>query len=84
MSGIEVVQQIAPEGWKVSRAVLHGSFPVPAGGGETESMYSKPGEGLGRSAVTGVTMTYSAEGLFCEYKGKAFIIPLANVKGVWL
>jgi hypothetical protein len=76
--------QFPPAGYKVKRAVLHASFPVPEGGGETESMYQVPGQGIGRSAVTGVSMTYTTEGLFCEFKGAAFIIPLANVKGVWL
>lgn len=72
------------EGIDVQRAVLHSSFPVPGGGGETESLYSKVATGIGKSAVSGVKMKYNSDGLFCEYKGSAFVIPLANVKGCWL
>jgi hypothetical protein len=75
--------QFPPKGWKVSRTILHASFPVPLAG-ETESMYEKTSIGVGKSAVSGVTMMYTPEGLFCEYKGLAFIIPLANVKGCWI
>jgi hypothetical protein len=72
------------QGVKARRASLHSSFQVPAGGGETEAMYDKPGPGLGRSALTGVLMSYHEMGLFCIYKNEQFVIPLANVKGVWL
>lgn len=78
------IYKVLFEGLDVKRAILHGSFPVP-GHGETESMYSGATiSGIGKSAVTGVKMKYNADGLFCEFKGAAFVIPLANVKGCWL
>ena len=58
----------------VTRAVLHQSFPLPSGGGVETSLYQHKG----------VKMEYRSDGLFCEYKGNKFIIPLANVVGVYI
>jgi len=67
------------EGLDVTRAIFHQSVPFPGGGGQATSAYDKPGSGIGHSAITGVKMKYNQDGLFCEYKGHAFVIPLANV-----
>lgn len=64
--------------WKVNRASLHQSFQIPGGTMET-SFYSAAQ--AGRSAVD---MTYTPFGLFCECKGRKFIVPLANIIGVYL
>jgi hypothetical protein len=77
------VHKVVFEGITIKRAVLQGSFPIPAGGGEATSLYEKVGPGVGGSAVTGVKMVYNEQGLWCEYKGQAFVIPLPNVKGCW-
>lgn len=84
-SRLEVVKQVF-EGWDVKRAILHQGFPLPGGGDTTTSMYAQAGQtGVGKaSGRSGITMKYNADGLFCEYKGFAFIIPLANVVGVYL
>jgi|SRR5271154_7167113 len=54
--------------WTVERVVLHQGFTIPGGPTET-SMYTHKG----------VEMKYTPHGLFCEYKGNKFIVPLANV-----
>lgn len=83
---IKVVQGFA-DGWNVKRAIFHQSVALPAGGDNTTSFYSDNGSnGVGRSAGgrSGVKMKYTPDGLFCEYKGTAFIVPLANVVVVYL
>lgn len=82
---IEAVKKVF-KGWDVKRAILHQGFPLPGGGDTTTSMYAQAGQtGVGKaSGRSGISMKYSSDGLFCEYKGYAFIIPLANVVGVYL
>ncbi len=73
------------EGWDVKRAILIEAFPLPHGGDTTTSFYASIKSGIGSaSGRTGIQMKYHRDGLFCEYKGSAFIIPLSNVKGVYL
>lgn len=80
---IEVHKKVF-EGLEITRACLHQAVQVPNGGGTTAAFYSKPGSGIGGSATTGVKMTYNSEGLWCVYKGTAFVVPLANVSVCFL
>lgn len=57
------------DGVIVIRALLHQAAELPGGGGVETSLYK----------AKGVTMVYCDDGLYCEYKGKQFIVPLANV-----
>ncbi len=66
------------DGWNVTRALLHQGIEIPFGGGSTTSLYAETSSGVGRGRG-GFKMKYNKDGLFCEYKGLAFIIPLANV-----
>ncbi len=67
------------EGLDVTRAIFHQAVDVPNGGGSVSSLYSVRSIGTGRSAVSNVKMKYNQDGLFCEYKGTAFVVPLANL-----
>lgn len=52
---------------KVFRLQLHQPFTI---NGMTEQAFT---------ASKGVDMVYTPEGVYCEYKGFRFIVPLANV-----
>jgi hypothetical protein len=58
---------------RVVRATLHQSIDLPQQGGVATSLY----EGKG------VSMWYHSSGLYCTFKNKRFIVPLANVVYVW-
>ncbi len=76
---IEVAQTVF-EGWTVSRACLHQAIQLPNGGDTTASLYSSLTKGIGKgTGRSGVNMKYNSDGLFCEYKGVSFVVPLANV-----
>lgn len=80
------IHKVLFEGLDVRRTILHQGVPLPNGGDTTTSMYSEVGQtGVGKSTGrSGVKMKYNQDGLFCEYKGHAFVIPLANVVVVYL
>lgn len=75
---ITPVETFPPKGWSVARAVLHQAVPMPQGDTTTSLYSSTGGSGVGKGRG-GVKMTYTNDGLFCEYKGHSFVIPLANV-----
>ena len=68
MEALKIASEYPPEGYDVTRVLMHQAFTVPGGSTET-SMY----------AAKGIKMTYTKDGLFCEHKGKGFIVPLANI-----
>ena len=85
---IEVVQKVetnfdAFKGYKVIRAKLHQSAPIPLHG-ETESLYAAKVEGVGKAALTNVEMKFDGIILMCRYKGKEFGFPAANVSVFFL
>lgn len=72
--GIKTTKPIIHEpGFVVTRALLHQAFPIPKGDTATSMHASK-----------GINMRYCPDGLYCENKGLRFIIPLANVIGVYV
>jgi hypothetical protein len=71
-------------GIEVKRAKLHQAFQLPGGGDTTDSLYSASKvQGVARGRG-GIYMKYGQDGLFCEYKGEAFIVPLPNVIVVFI
>lgn len=84
MSKLEVASSFPPKGYEVKRITLHQAVDVPLGGGSVSAMYAKPGTGIGRSACTGVNMTFTDTGVFCQFKGQSFIVPLANIIAIYL
>lgn len=53
---------------EVIRATCHQAVAVPRGAAETTLAKSK-----------GISMLWTPDGLFCDYKGQQFIVPAANV-----
>lgn len=71
-----------PDGYIVKRALFHQSVEL-RGLATTNTFYNKSEEGVGRGR-SGINMVYNRDGLFCDYKGQLYIVPLANVICVWL
>lgn len=67
-------KELTAKSFKVTRAMLHQAFHVPAGGGVETSLYEHKG----------VEMYYTPDGLFCVYKKEKFVIPLANLIGAYI